>query len=287
MRKLLLPLVFAALPAALAVPSAAQTVTFTEPDNAPAGITMQVLEGNDDVAPTTLAKTGKSWVYTVTPNHAAWRNNYVFLINLPERKSTSDAYEVSSDAVTLELDFSFTPTDVENIDVPIELFRSIGYKERLRIEGLPRFQRFQKILLSQALARHYFNRLQNRHDGITQYTARLWFESLYAAIVTDGRPLLMGEDVSEFLNNVFDAGSDDARHFAGARAQVRQSTWLQQAELPALLSTENCDGAAALVSELEAFDAKNPDDAEVMGIADADAVLAALRGRVDEACPAP
>ena len=246
--------------AATAGSSAGQTITFTKPANSPDGIAVRVLEGLDDVSPAVVQNVDDGWTYEARLSPSRWRNDLIFLIDLPKRNSKTDAYRVSSDAVTLELHFSFTPANSDDhIEVPIELFRGVGYNERKRIDDMSQHEQYQKILLSQALAEHYLHKLVSPQDGFTKYMMRVWFETLYAAIVHQHRPLAMDPRLEPMTADTFSGDRDSIRHFSGAMAQVREATWLQMSRLPALLSNDDCEGAKALVSYLEQYHQEFPE----------------------------
>ena len=261
----------------------AQTVFFKAPPDAPSGLNVQVLTDQLATVPEDVPAVDGGWEYHVVPKPGAWRNEPVFLINLPERKPDTDG--VSSDPMSLELGFSFKVNQSKDrFEVPIVLFKGVGVKERLRIEALRPFQEYERILLAQALALHYIARLHDPHQPPVRYVTKLWFETVYAAIVSEHRPLRVSSGLLQTIGSVFDNDAPSASHFAGATAQVRQLAWRDQADLDPLLEARDCVSAKALIDYLEAYNTDNPDDAGAMRIADAGQVINSMKSRYDAAC---
>lgn len=260
------------------VASASPSILFKVPDDAPAGVKVEVLDSIDDIEPAVVPPAEGGFKYQVDLDPARWLTEPSFIITLPQRHTN----DVDSREITLRLDFSF-PVDSpdEVITVPLAFFSGTGSKERERIDDLPRFRFFEKILLSQALSEHYRQHL-NPHDRSRVFMAKVWFETLFATI-SKKIPLRISEDVADVLSKAFDGNAEEASHLAGAQAQLRRLIWRDQNRVYDLVRHKSCRSAADLVGLLKQNLADHPSDASDEQVNDAAQVVAKLQ-QVTSAC---
>lgn len=260
----------------------AQSIKLIPTGKFPAAVTVSVLDTPKDNTPRPIEPAADgTWIITVARDPSAWRNEPTILIKVPARARAVDG--VSSDAVTLQLDFSFKATDAESqIDVPIEIFSVFGTKELDRVEAMARFQRYEQIFLAQSLARHYLSRLGNPEDALTQRTVQLWFDAIYTAAADseESRPLRLGSDIQRIIKQVF---PNRVGYFATLTAQLRQRFWRDKDDLDDLLAEPepDCTIGDNLVKDLERRHAAHPEDAApgAASVGEPEQVLADLAQR--------
>ncbi len=259
-----------------------QTITLTPAGALPSGVMVSVLDFPQDSTPRPVAVgPDGAWTIEVQADADAWRNEPTILIAVPARTSALEG--VSSDPVTLQLDFSFKATDSDvQIDVPVQIFTSFGARARDQIERMPQFQRYEQILMAQSLAQHFLGRLENPEDALTQRMVQLWFDALFRATGPDeSRPLRLGSEVQNAVSRAFASNADKKAYFESLIAQLRQRFWRDQADFEALISQGYCGFAMNIAKDLKRRHAAHPEDAApgAASVGEPDQVIADLAQR--------
>lgn len=255
----------------------AQTIRLTPAATLPSGVSVSVLDFPQDSSPRPIvAGPDGVWTIDVSADAEAWRNEPTILITVPARNSAVDG--VTSDAVTLQLDFSFKATDSDvQIDVPVQIFTSFGARARDQIERLSQFQRYEQILMAQSLAQHFLARLENPEDALTQRMVQLWFDAVFRATGPDeNRPLRLGSEVQDVVKRAFASNSEKKSYFEDLVAQLRQRFWRDQTDFETLIGRNECGVAVSIANDLKQRHAAHPEDAAAARVGDPDQVIAEL-----------
>jgi hypothetical protein len=265
-------------------PAQALSITFT---SVPADVTISVLTDENDTSPELLpAGANGNVVFEVPPDDDTWRFEPTFVISIPKRVIS----EVTlNNAIDMELALSIKRTS-DDVNIPVAVFQAIGNNERERIDRVSERNYFQKLLLSQSLARHYHAGLPDPTEAVTRRMTRIWFDVIFDAVTspTRERPLRMDSEVARLYKAAFAGDASAMATFDERTRQIQSSFWHDRREAAGLLRSRECKSVRALAAYLRSQHEDNREAARVRSLHDADDVLNELDASIVATCgPAP